>query len=65
MDLEASTDCDGSCSGLDLVGQRLVSHEECNNLCDEAIDRLKPNFIEKLQDKYPRFYGFLRKIGIY
>ena len=35
--LGASTDCDGSCSGLSLIGQRFVSHEECEQAYRQAI----------------------------
>ncbi len=32
-----STDCDGSCSGLDTIGQRYLSSEEVDKQCSQAI----------------------------
>ena len=67
MDLEGSVDCDGSCSGLDLVGQRLVSHDECNRAFDDAISKLPSEryvgFMNKLQDNYPTIYRVAKILG--
>lgn len=45
MDLEGSVDCDGSCSGLDSIRTKRISHEQVEKELDEAI---KPSCYEKV-----------------
>ena len=49
-----STDCDGSCSGLDTIGQRYVSHEEIDRQIRQAM---KIPWHESVRRLYDRIFG--------
>jgi len=50
---EASTDCDQSCSGLSLIGQRLTTHEECEEAYRQSV---RISWYKKVREAYHRFF---------
>lgn len=64
MALEESVDCDGTCSSLDIIGCKLVSHEEVERQFEKA---LRPSYSERyagfmsyLQQNYPTIHEVLK-----
>ncbi len=67
MALEETADCDGSCSGLDTIGQEIVSNADCNREYNKAV---RPSFAQRyfefsvsLRDNHPTAYKVLRFFG--
>jgi hypothetical protein len=67
MGLDESVDCDGSCSGLDTVGMRIVSHKECERAYRDAIARLPSERLSRVSKYVERTYSavcsFLYNLG--
>lgn len=61
--------CDDSCSWMDLIGCKMLSHEEIEMGLDKNL-RYNPIleynfFIDNLREKHPRLYGLVKKLGLH
>ena len=70
MGLDGCCDCDGSCSGMSVVGARFVSHEEVERDFEKTMKRLDRTIRceerrMSLQENHSYVYGVLRAVGFY
>lgn len=67
MDIEGCVDCDGTCSGLDVIGCELVSHDEVERQFNDTIKKLPSEkyvgFMNHLQQHYQTTYRIFRAFG--
>lgn len=67
MDIEGCVDCEGTCSSLDIIGCRLVTHEEAEKAFKDSIRKLPSEryvrFANHLQQHYPTTYKIFRAFG--
>ncbi len=60
--------CDGSCSSLDLVGVRTISHAEVERTLNKSLDSVFRDkysiFMDNVKTKYPRAYKALRALNV-
>jgi hypothetical protein len=67
MDLDGCVDCDGTCSGLDVIGSRSIPHDEIERQFDDTLKKLPSEryagFMNYLQQNHSTTYKIFRAFG--